>query len=516
MGPCTVYIIFLSSKRMDKGRSHMTERILDITLEIIFLLTGEDYTVVKKTSGKHVTSNNRPCVSGGLSRTQSPITVPPPHSLIHKRNNDQRILELTNKIIQLLTGEVPIRCQDVTVYFSMQEWNYIKGHKGLYKDVMMKNHQTLTSRDGSSNRNTPERCPRRPYSQDSLEKNHCIPQDCQDENFSDFQIVIIEEIKKEEDEIDVIIKEEEIPTDISTDGHYSRNTSEEHLILSPDCEVEENDITQDSRGENPITTATHPVLHSAHISSEPSNHEEGFPDNSDGVTNSVRRADNIFPYSEYYKCFIQDGNVIEHQGTRISEKPFTCSECGKCFTHHSYLVKHQRIHTGEKPFPCSECGKCFTDTSGLAKHQRIHTGEKPFQCSECGKCFTYKADLIKHQRIHTGEKPFPCSECGKCFTDKSGLAKHQRIHTGERPFPCPECGKCFARKSHLGKHQIIHTGEKPFQCPECGKCFARKSHLVNHQIIHTGEKPYRCTECGKCFAQRPGLIIHRRIHTAKK
>ncbi|XP_063805177.1 oocyte zinc finger protein XlCOF29-like [Pseudophryne corroboree] len=104
---------------------------------------------VKKTSGECETPSSHPIVSGGLSVSQSPITVPPPHSLIHERHNDQKILELTNKIIQLLTGE---------------EEDYIEEHRGLYKDVMMENHQPLTSLDGPSNRDTPERCPRPLYS----------------------------------------------------------------------------------------------------------------------------------------------------------------------------------------------------------------------------------------------------------------------------------------------------------------------------------------------------------------
>ncbi|KAG9470048.1 hypothetical protein GDO78_019014 [Eleutherodactylus coqui] len=134
----------------------MAESIFTLTLEILFQLTGEDYTVVKKTSSDCCQAP----MSDGWGRPLSPITGPPPHPLILEEINEQKILELTNKMIELLTGEVPIRCQDVTVYFSMEEWEYLEGHKDLYKDVMMEDHQPPPSPGRSSKRTAAERCPR--------------------------------------------------------------------------------------------------------------------------------------------------------------------------------------------------------------------------------------------------------------------------------------------------------------------------------------------------------------------
>ncbi|XP_072279813.1 gastrula zinc finger protein XlCGF66.1-like isoform X2 [Pyxicephalus adspersus] len=108
---------------MEEDSSQMSETILNLTLEIIYLLTGKSFPPVK-------------------SRGQVTITVPSPHCLTPKRT--KKVLRVTQKMIGLLTGEVPIRCQDVTVYFSMEEWEYLEGHKDLYKDVMMEDHQTLT------------------------------------------------------------------------------------------------------------------------------------------------------------------------------------------------------------------------------------------------------------------------------------------------------------------------------------------------------------------------------------
>ncbi|XP_040282711.1 uncharacterized protein LOC120996665 [Bufo bufo] len=125
--------IFLLNDPPKMDRKEISRRILDFTLEIISLLSGEDYTIVKKTSG------GNPNISelGGWSRT--PITELPP--LIH----EHKILELTHKMMELLTGEVPVRCQDVAVYFSMEEWKYLEGHEDLYKEAMMEDPRTQTS-----------------------------------------------------------------------------------------------------------------------------------------------------------------------------------------------------------------------------------------------------------------------------------------------------------------------------------------------------------------------------------
>ncbi|XP_077322183.1 gastrula zinc finger protein XlCGF66.1-like [Lithobates pipiens] len=142
------------------------EMILNLTLEILGLMTGENWTEVMKESTENYVRS---------LKIQKLITIPPPPSLIHTRHDMEKILEVTKKMMELLTGEVPIRCQDVTVYFSMEEWEYLEGHKDLYKDVMMDNQPPLTSPDGSSNGNPPERCPRPLYSRDSTQEGHTIP-----------------------------------------------------------------------------------------------------------------------------------------------------------------------------------------------------------------------------------------------------------------------------------------------------------------------------------------------------
>ncbi|XP_075118146.1 oocyte zinc finger protein XlCOF29-like [Leptodactylus fuscus] len=89
---------------MERDRNKMAESLLNLTLEIIYQLTGEEYTVVKKTSSGRCQAP----VYDGYGGTLGPILGPPPHPLIQEEINGQKILELTNKMLELLTGEVTI------------------------------------------------------------------------------------------------------------------------------------------------------------------------------------------------------------------------------------------------------------------------------------------------------------------------------------------------------------------------------------------------------------------------
>ncbi|XP_073409404.1 uncharacterized protein [Dendrobates tinctorius] len=456
-------------------------------------------------------------VSEGCGRPLSPITGPPPHPLIHEDINDLKILELLYKMIELLTGEVPIRCQDVAVYFSMEEWEYLEGHKDLYKNVIMEVPQPLTSPDLSSKRTTPERCPRPLLSQDCNQEDPSVPQDHQGEDLTDINPT---ETYVRDDEW----CKEEIPTyDYPADDCTRRS---EGQLTSTIFKSDDLEILQDTTEVIAITPDIPSSIHSKDLSSDPmkqvpSSHSLLTTKENQSHKRGIKKrtapkAKKSFSCSECGKCFTRKSHFITHQRIHTGANPFYCSECGKNFAHKSNLVIHQRNHTGEKPFYCSECGKYFAQKAHFVAHQRIHTGEKPFPCSECGKCFNTKSDCIKHQRIHTGENPFACSECGKCFNTKSNCVRHQRTHTGKKPFSCSKCGKCFRKKSNCVKHQRTHTGEKLSSSSECGKYFNQKALLDRHQSIHTGEKPFSCSECGKCFSKKSNCVRHQRTHTGEK
>ncbi|XP_068112107.1 zinc finger protein 547-like [Hyperolius riggenbachi] len=503
---------------MSESQHYATERILKLTLEIIYLLTGEDYGPLKKELGHHVTPSRYFCGSGKWYRNRSYIMDSSSSSLTLEGNSKKKILEVINKIIELLTGEVPVRCQDVSVYFSMEEWQYLEGHKDLYEEIIIENRPPITSPDGTDCKNVPKSCTEPLYAWDNLQEDDTMPQSYQADDLTD--------VKLEDEEYcvrsDEPCKKEELPAEISTVGRYRRDNRGEHFVDLPDGDVED-PSSSGSLAENYITSKKQADglidkwedeeavwVRDDELCEE----EKEIPPE---VSTGKHFAD--FPYVEIGEDASTLDSPAENpvstpkkQKKRTFKRSETCPDCGKCFTRQFQLVQHLRIHRGERPFSCSDCGKCFTLKTTLERHRRTHTGEKPFSCPECGKTFTRKNSLVHHQGSHRQGMPHYCSECGKSFQNKLTLMRHQRKHLQVLPYSCKECGKSFSVKSSFVGHVRKHTGEKPFLCSVCGKAFSLRPYLLFHQSVHMTEKPFSCSECGKGFVYKSRLLLHQKVH----
>uniref|UniRef100_A0A8C5PFC1 C2H2-type domain-containing protein n=1 Tax=Leptobrachium leishanense TaxID=445787 RepID=A0A8C5PFC1_9ANUR len=535
------------------ARDLLSQRILDLTLEMIFLLTGEGHMVVKI----HEVVSDSSChqISEGHGRSQSFNTEPPPRSEIHVQNHE-KILELSNQIIRLLTGEVPIRCEDVTVYLSMEEWEYVEQHKELYEDVMMEDHQPVIPLDKSV---SAEFHP--PVSlwdigcengseiiSNNVEKdlNKTRKGRAESATYTERESLASEERHVPEKEIHPITEQMEYsPPDIKEEPAScdKGNLTDTEMYEPPEHTQTQYTSTytraeSESHGEGDIS---HPDIFllpkhtqteypSTDIKEESPTYREGNLTDPNMYeppehTQTEWSADNI---GDYLKS-----NINPSESLIESRKPDHRIYYSDLFTHNSVYKGHsapssekvsysesdlviQRTSYNEKqPFSTMISRENSAPKLGLT-HPHVHTLEQLFSCSEGGKHFTDSSAVKKHHKIHPGIVPFKFPECGKCFSHATNLAKHKRIHTGEKPFKCDECGKCFTLASSLVAHKRIHTGEKPFTCGECGKCFTHASSLAKHKRIHTGEKQCICTECGKCFTWSSNFAKHVRIHTGEK
>ncbi|XP_063807231.1 oocyte zinc finger protein XlCOF7.1-like isoform X3 [Pseudophryne corroboree] len=469
----------------DRNKDLIIDKLLSLTMEIICLLTREDFIVVRK-SGDQVTDIGGPSVSDRSSGTQSPNTEAQPHAPTGERRRDRNIQPPT-EVYHRETGKVPGKCKDVEVSFSVTEWDYSGGHN----DVVMDPPQLRDSVGECSSRSPPGRCETPLYSGDYIkEENRIVIEDYQDEPGHG---VYHPQCKEEEP----------VPDPTSSGGCSSRNPADpcETPLYSPGCIEEENrTVTQEYQDEP------------GHVIYHRQCKEEAVPaEISPGGCNPTHPADPCDTplytpgcMGEENRMISQDYQAVPGDGmcyqqckeedvpAEISPGPHTypekmhqCSECQQCFPYHSALVTHQQTHSASNLYRCSVCGVRFSSRLALTTHQRCHTNDKLFYCSYCGKSFQQKSRLVYHKRTHTGEKPFSCTECWRCFTCRSALTKHQRIHSGEKPFKCTECGKCFLQKADLVKHQRTHTGERPFVCCQCGRCFSNSSNLWRHKKVHT-------------------------------
>ncbi|XP_069825627.1 uncharacterized protein [Dendropsophus ebraccatus] len=410
------------SLMIDRNKDVIIDKLLNLTLEIICLLTGEDYVVMRK-SGDPRTAEKRGCrVSDMCGEAQGVVTAAsPPPPAVTEENHGWRIPEAA-ETLHRDPKKLPIKSEDAQV----SAWEQ--------KDNMAVSGPESGCPDARRSTGSPSRKCRTP-----LCAQDYGPQERQAEPPEDG--VCRQQCKEEEDAA--------IPDDIGSGADDCTDPPEQcrTLIRSEEFSEEDNEMMaqeyQASVGDDIF---------------QPLCKEEVGSDytNSDPVVSSLD-AMMLRQCSQVQDPFPDHSDPVAFQKSLCTSNLFSCSVCGVRFSSETTFAAHQRFHSEEKSYDCTFCGKSFNQRSRLLSHKRKHTGEKPFSCPVCGRCFAERSALVTHQRIHSGEKPFNCTECSRSFVQRSSLVKHQRIHTGERPFVCSQCGRCFSQSSNLVRHQrILH------------------------------------------------------------
>ncbi|KAM4046056.1 uncharacterized protein ACNLHF_009760 [Anomaloglossus baeobatrachus] len=541
------------SLMMSKDKIEVTGKILNLTLEIIFLLTGEDF-VLRKRQNDESTDDCQLCLSEGSTKDRRPSKERPCPSPAHEETPEPGETPHTPD------EEIPVRCEDVAVFFSKDEWKYLEGHKESYKNVVSRNPPPPGSPDcgevemvddesgeldtlqvdaapitvdapltgGQNLTKPPESSKSPPVTEKCLEEDvRMVTQE--------YQALSGIEISPPQ------CKEEDEPVEISSGDHGSVTSPE--ISVSPVCiegdtrmtlqeyQAEIGDVAlldwckeepdpRKIRSGLPTTWKVQPETPHLLI---PLHHKNGLlPTNLGGNTSrdcssmakpkaalheapplrSKTNLPNLIRKTPHIDA--SSSNIMTYGGGAVNIAPILdiltahkCQQCGRSFRNETDLISHQRTH--EKMYHCALCQQSFMDKSALVVHEWTYHIQEP-----------KVEELQPKQQAPREDRPFSCLECGKSFMKKSSLVKHQRIHTGA--FACPDCGKCLSDKTGLIIHRRTHTGEKPFSCSECGRRFTQMCHLITHQSVHTGKKSFACSDCGKCFSIRSVLEAHQALH----
>ncbi|XP_075117671.1 uncharacterized protein LOC142187366 isoform X2 [Leptodactylus fuscus] len=496
--------------REKPDRRKISENIFNLTLEIMCLLTGEECIVVKKTSGERVAPAGSPHTPGGWSRTHSPVTVFPPP-------NDQKILELTFRIIHQLSGEDSQKPEDATVSFCMDRVetaeDAVTSHPRVvtpgpfikklppYKSTFVKEESPVQA----------ENNPMDAEATVQTEDTRAIkeePDSCEGGDITDSEFYTSG--NPSEHYPFTHVKSESVPSD-GGDDHDEPSTTAHIQYTS--VQIKEEPVTyEEASVTDPDYTSTEEFQYTSfQVKEESMSDEEGnFADTDDYRPAERRRYAGYGSDEETDSC--EEGTASEPDVftpvDHTPQYPSTYSEAASAVYGGNHL-HNDFIHFDE--------GSSFdTDVSALIKHAHTKYSFAPIEegsGSDEGEVAVSSTETFlskdRPQPKTSGteeaaaeeasasqvKKDYKCSECSEIFVRRSDFANHRRNHRRER-LTCSECGKLFSNKPSLLNHLTGHTGEKPYSCPVCGKCFTRNSNLIVHQAIHMERSPLGARNVG--------------------
>ncbi|KAM4707788.1 uncharacterized protein O3C94_008758 [Discoglossus pictus] len=551
-------------KKMEK----VAERFLNQALEMIYLLTGEEYTIMKKNS---------------------------PH--IHHR-----------------TREVPIKCEDVGVYFSMEESEYIEGHKELYKEVMMENHQTLRTLGIPEDRSSG-------LPDDNLDMRSVIEEQEDERNGNDYQrqeiqsepgagdarteigpsseqiqeaqeqeiqgdpcmgfptVSISETGEDETEDIDIQqvtprpdhsaghldktfhsvlfnkkgedereetnIQQVDMNSDLCADSDKvtpsvlseSDQEEETNMRTSREIKVEESPV---NISEGPQDANLHPEL--LNEEEEYERDEKSFHQmeiQSDSCTDSDNVTPSVLSESDQEK----ETNMRSPREIKVEESPVNISEGPQDANLHPELLNEEEeygrdeksIHQMEiQSDPCTDSERVKSELdqeeeTNMRSHQQIKEEEIPVNISDglvrssVVSQFGQDKDpgVRGHQQDKEEESPVNISEdLHSGNMDTISVIKEEEDERDDQDIhqvaPCADVSKTSNMCD--GNHSCVkqQRGEASIIYSDCGKEYSRNTNLIKLKGVHTGENPYGCSDYEKCLSTTTHLNFQESPHTVEQ
>ncbi|XP_075034227.1 uncharacterized protein LOC142095229 isoform X2 [Mixophyes fleayi] len=495
-----------------------------------------------------------------------------PHMGSYKRQRTRRLLHQVVEIVCLLAGEdlklvkknedlskyyqkegeIPVRYEDVAVFFTREEWNYIEGNEDLYKKEMlsdpnepkesqadnsadvfkedtditddhffnllsvnMRYSQGHSRRAASQGKKLGKGLPLKvEYFSDGInEREGNEDSDWDTAATHDLEFLSDNERERRGDEDDNFDKATDLDMSCLSDVGYEETVRENQDSDSP-VHMETDSSTDagmrwDTMGEPPD-----PPGSTLWIAPDGTTSTQWIPQYGSTSTGPFLKK----PRSRKKKPKdpeLLNKSVSASQTTDTDRIPLDDP------TDQEEVVKNSEDTTrdstalgpvdGQSPqleetLWCDICNKSFRNETELETHQTTHLEEMSLECEECGEAFDSGPELEKHKIKKHGKMRYPCEICGLQYNYRSQYIIHQRAHTGEKPFRCHECGQAFGHKSSLVIHQRKHSGSTPYNCDKCGKMFDTEEALEKHSKLRF------CAKCKKCFTRR-ALRRHMQTHT---
>lgn len=485
-------------KVQERDRGKIPENIFNLTLEILCLLTGEDCVVVNKTSGERVAPVSSPDASGGWSGTRGPVSSP---------RNEQKILELTFRIIQHLTGEEAIKREDARMSFCLEKMGtaeerkegvvggpspgpFVK-HLPQYKSALIKEESPSLEDGNPADAGAPV------HIEDTGCGAICIkeePDSRQGANLTDPDLYTSGDPTAQYPSAH--IKPESMTVD---GGHENDDPSRAGPMQYTSVRIKEEPLYEEGNVPHPHYTATPEVQYTCfQIKEESMSDEEGNFADTDDPRPTARRQ---------YAAYGSDEETDScDEGTESETEVFTPADQAQPSTHSEPApTAYGRNHLQNDFLIFGEGSSFDTDVSALIKHAQTKYSFAPIEEGSGSD----EGEVSANAEAHVSkERSQPKSSSG---TDEAAAGEEGSASQVKKDYKCSECSEIFVRRSDFANHRRNHRRER-LTCPECGKLFSNKPSLLNHLTGHTGEKPYSCPICGKCFTRNSNLIVHQAIH----